>query len=269
MQREMAPFLLNMKLLYQHAVAHSQNKSKMDLLLAIHNSHYVVEQILRERAKDMPFQNALHKIGFEEIIKRVNQVQPIQYYNRLLELDRIRNNAEHLNLIPSAQDVQFYVKIVEDFLTWSFQIFFQVDYNKLRFEDSIVDTEVRDRMLKANEYINAKNYKSASEWLSSALAVFKSKLFAFFADPRLKNASIDGVSITEVLSDLALKIFFSNDVRTLSRMTNSRAQFIEKDGKTLVVWNTVFTEYQTDDEARKDYENVLNIILTYQNRFTF
>jgi hypothetical protein len=53
LQEENIPFLLNMKLIYQHGVSHSKNKSKMDLLLAIHNCHYVVEQILRERAKDI------------------------------------------------------------------------------------------------------------------------------------------------------------------------------------------------------------------------
>ena len=50
----------------------------MHSLFAIHSSHYVVEQIIRERARDMEFKDALHKIGFEEIAKRVNEKQNIR-----------------------------------------------------------------------------------------------------------------------------------------------------------------------------------------------
>jgi hypothetical protein len=75
---EMKPFLINMKLIYQHGVSHSKIKSKMHSLFAIHSSHYVVEQIIRERARDMEFKDALHKIGFEEIAKRVNEKQNIR-----------------------------------------------------------------------------------------------------------------------------------------------------------------------------------------------
>jgi hypothetical protein len=76
LQEENIPFLLNMKLIYKHGVSHSKNKTKVDLLLAIHNSHYVVEQILRERAKDITFVNALHKIGFEESLRRLTTNSP-------------------------------------------------------------------------------------------------------------------------------------------------------------------------------------------------
>jgi hypothetical protein len=63
---EIKNFLTNLKLIYEHGVSHSRNKSKMHLLFAIHNCHYAVEQILREKAKDITFSDALHKIGFKE-----------------------------------------------------------------------------------------------------------------------------------------------------------------------------------------------------------
>jgi hypothetical protein len=66
---ELQFFLTNMKLIYQHGVSHSKNKSKLNRLLSLHNSHYVVEQVLRERAKNMSFSGALHQIGFLEIKK--------------------------------------------------------------------------------------------------------------------------------------------------------------------------------------------------------
>ena len=72
-REELKGFLVNMKLIYQHGASHSKNKSNIQRLFAIHDCHYVVEQIIREQAKDMTFKNALHKIGFEDIIKKVNK----------------------------------------------------------------------------------------------------------------------------------------------------------------------------------------------------
>ena len=219
LQEENIPFLLNMKLIYKHGVSHSKNKTKVDLLLAIHNSHYVVEQILRERAKDMTFNNALHKIGFEEIIKRVNEKQPMQYYNDLLQLNKIRNEAEHSNLVPSADDVYFYVKIVEDFLNWSYLNYYQLNYDSLRFEDLITDKVIKEYMIKASEFITAKDFKSACNLMNQALAIFKSRFFEFFVDPKLWNIPVGGFPLTTVLSELTLKIFFSTEPQTLKKVT--------------------------------------------------
>ncbi|MGD0070896.1 MAG: hypothetical protein ABSB71_04985 [Candidatus Bathyarchaeia archaeon] len=268
-KQEITPFLLNMRLIYQHGVSHSKNKSRLDLFLAIHNSHYVVEQVIRERAKDMTFSDALHKIGFEEIIKKVNEKQPTQYYNRLLELNKIRNNAEHLNLIPSSDDVEFYVKIVEDFLKWSCQNYFQKDYESLKFEDLIIDKEIREHMMKASEFIDAKDYKSACEKMNTALAIFKTRFFTFFADPKLWNISVGAFPLTGILADLTLKIFFSNDIYTLKRLTALPTTYMVKDGQVIVAWNVSYAGFQTEEETRKEYDAILNIILTYQDRFTF
>lgn len=64
-------FLINMNLICQHGVSHSKNKSRIQRLFAIHECHYVVEQIIREQAKDMTFNYALYKIGFDKLLKRV------------------------------------------------------------------------------------------------------------------------------------------------------------------------------------------------------
>jgi len=75
---EVQHFLTNLKLIFQNGVLHSKNKTRLHRLLAIHNCHYVVEQMLRERAKNMIFKgSALHKLGFEKIIKKVSKTKTI------------------------------------------------------------------------------------------------------------------------------------------------------------------------------------------------
>ncbi len=73
MNQDNVIFLTNMKLIYQHGVSHSKGDSKLHRMLAIHNCHYVVEQIVREKARDLTFNKALHDIGFEEIIKETKK----------------------------------------------------------------------------------------------------------------------------------------------------------------------------------------------------
>jgi hypothetical protein len=142
-QDEIKSFLANMKLVYQHGVSHSKNKARLHRFLAIHNCHYVVEQIIRERAKDMTFKGGpLQKIGFEVIIKRVNTKKTIQGYNYLLQLNKTRNDVEHSNMIPDADAVAFYVRIVGDFLKWSYKEYFGVDFESLAFEDRIYDIPI-------------------------------------------------------------------------------------------------------------------------------
>jgi hypothetical protein len=77
-----------------------------------------------------------------------------------------------------------------------------------------------------------------------------------------------GYSLTEVLTELTLKIFFSNDIYTLKRLTDLRTLYIEKDGQLQVVWNVSYHDLQTEEETRKEYDAILDIILTYQDRFT-
>jgi hypothetical protein len=269
MSSDVKSFLMDMKSLYQQGVLASKNPSRFQMRLAIHYIHYVVEQILREKAKDIQFNNSLAKIGFEEIIKNLNKRKPIPDYNRLLDLNAMRNSAQHRRIIASKEDVDFQVKIVEGFLKWSYKNYFHQDYDSLRFEDAIADKEIRELMIKASEFITSKNFKSASEKMNVALALFKTKLFAFFADPRLRNFSIEGMPLTEILADLTLKIYLSNDPNTLNKLANTRTLYIEQNGQLSTAYNVMFTDFQTEEEARKEYDTILSIILTYQDRFAF
>lgn len=269
MSSDVKSFLMDMKSLYQQGVLASKNSSRFQRRLAIHYIHYVVEQILREKAKDIEFKNSLANIGFEEIIRKLNKGKTIPECNRLLDLNSMRNNAQHRNIVASKEDVDFQIKIVEGFLKWSYKNYFECDYDSLKFENFISDKEIRDLMIRASELITAKDLKSASEKMNVALANFKSKLFAFFAAPELWNIPIGGFRLTDVLADLTLKIFFSNDPNTLQRLIAIPTIYVPQKGQIPVVYNVRYVVFQTEEEARKEYDAILNIILTYQDRFAF
>lgn len=269
MSSDLKYFLMDMKSLYQQGVLASKNLSRFQRRLAIHYIHYVVEQILREEAKNIEFENSLANIGFEEIIKKLSKGKTIPDCTRLLDLNTMRNNAQHRNIVASKEDVDFQVKIVEGFLKWSYKNYFDCDYDSLRFEDAISDKEIRELLMKASEFIASKDFKSASGKMNIALAHFKSKLFAFFVDPQLWNVPVGGFPLTKVLADLTLKIFFSNDPYTLKRLLAIPTIYVPKNGQVPVVYNVGYVAFQTEEETRKEYDAILNIILTYQDRFAF
>ena len=82
-KKETVFFLMNLKLIMKHGMLHLKNISQLNIMLGIHNSHFAVENVLREKAKDHKFNSALSNIGFEKIIKRLNRYNKWQYgYNK-------------------------------------------------------------------------------------------------------------------------------------------------------------------------------------------
>lgn len=270
-QDEIKLFLTNMKLIYRHGVSHSKNKSKIHRLLAIHHCHYVVEQIIREHAKSMSFamtfDDALHKINFEMIIKRIHQKANIPYYDRLRELNKIRNNAEHLFLIPDAETVRFYARIVGDFLKWSYENYFEVDYESLALEDMILDAPIRRALLEAKLYIKKGELEKASERMYEGLGAFKFMSFGFLSDPRVKGVSVKGIDLSNILADLAFKIILAQDESALREIMPIRTYYETRNGKVTGVRSVYpVPKFESKEEAKEHYEEILNIILTYQDR---
>lgn len=271
-QDEIKLFLANMKLVYEHGVSHSRNKARLHRFLAIHNCHYVVEQILRERAKDMTFKGGpLQKIGFEEIIKRLNTKKTIQGYNYLLRLNKTRNDAEHSNMLPDADEVVFYVRIVRDFLIWSCREYFRVDFESLAFEDRIYDFPIRNRMVEAKSLIEKEDFLGASLKMYEALGAFKFMWFGFLTDIRFENikATSDAdYSLAEGLVDFAFKIILSEDETTLEEFSKIKTSLMKMGGKITGVGSRYLAPltFKDKEEANRHYEDILNIILTYQDR---
>jgi len=255
-----------MKLIYQHGVSHSKNKSKIQRLLAVHHCHYVVEQIIREQAKDMAFENALHKIGFEAIIKKVHRKKNIPDYNRLLDFNKIRNNAEHLNIIPDIDTVRFYAKIVGDFLTWSYREYYGVHYESLALEDTILDVPTRKVMFEAKALVEKNDLPNASKKMYEALGAFKFMSFGFLSDPRVQGISFGGIDFPNLLADLAFKIIVADDESALRKIMLIGTKFTTKNGKIVVQSVYPQPQFKDKEEAKQHYEEILNIILTYQDR---
>lgn len=265
-QEELLSFLTNMKLIYQHGVSHSKNSSKIHRLFTIHHCHYVVEQILREQAKDMSFSGALLNIGFDEIIKKVNNKNNIPDFNRLLELNKIRNGAEHLNIIPDVDTVRFYTKIVGDFLKWSYKVYHGIDYDSLALENMIFDVPIRNRMNEAKAFIEKNDLPNASKKMYEAIGAFKFMSFGFLSDPRVVGISFGGIDFPNLLADLAFKIIMTDDESALKKIMQIGTTFKVEDGilKTQSVYPV--PTFKDKDEANQHYEEILNIILTYQDR---
>ena len=114
-------------------------------------------------------------------------------------------------------------------------------------------------------------YSARAEKMNVALAFFKTKLFTFFADYRLRKSAIDGIPLTDILADLTLKIFLSNDPLTLTKLSRTRTLYMElnQEGQPVAAYNVTFTSFQNEEEAKEEYNSILNIILTYQDRFAF
>jgi hypothetical protein len=216
----------------------------------------------------MEFKDALHKIGFEIIAKRVNEKQNIREYEYLLQLNKIRNDAEHLNIVPDIDDVRFFVKIVGDFLRWSYKTYYEVDYDLLNLEDMIHDVPIRKVMFEAREYIEKNDLPNASKKMYEALGALKFMFFRFFADVRLETIRFaDGNSLADLLADLSFKMLISEDESTLTKFLQIRTKFKLEEGKPIMVESVYpIIPFKDREEANEHYQEILNIILSYQNR---
>ena len=271
-KEELKVFLINMKLVYEHGVSHSKNNSRLHRLLTLHNSHYVVEQVLREKAKDMKFNGALHDIGYKEIIKRVNAKYNIPDFNRLLELNSDRNGAEHFDNIPDKETINLYVRVVGDFLEWSYGAFFGIDYNAIAFEELINDIHIKRVMRESKASIDKGELLEASKKMHEALGALKFIFYMYYSDPRLEEFKFKvGDSLAGVIADLAFKIVFADDEATLQKVVQIQTSYnIDKieNGVPVVRTQSVYPiiEFKDKEEASTSYEEILNIILTYQDR---
>jgi len=227
----------------------------------------VVEQIIRDQAKNMTFKNALHKIGFEAIIKKVNNKKNIPDFSRLLDLNNIRNGAEHRNNIPDVDTVRHYIRIVGDFLKWSYKNYYEVDYESLALENMILDAPIRRVMLEAKSLIEKNDLQNASKKMYEALGAFKFMSFGFLSDPRVEGISFKGIDFPNLLADLAFKIILADDEVALKKIMSIKTEYTEvKNGKIGVKSVYPTPEFKNKEEANRDYEENLDIILTYQDR---
>lgn len=254
-------------MIVKHGMLHIKNSSRLDIMLGIHNSHFAVESILRWKARDYRFNSSLSKIGFDEIIKKVNEKQNIPNFEDLLLLNTTRNNIQHKFLYPQHDQAAYLCKIAENYLKWSYKVYFNVDYDSLKLEDMIYDGDIKRLMLESKNHIKDENLKDASLKMYKGLAKFKSVWFDYLSDWRVRGWVFkENLDMANLLADLAFKIILSEDLNTLKKMLAIQSRHIMKDGEYLTVYSSEALKFEDKEEAVDHYDTILNIILNYQDK---
>lgn len=259
-----------MKLIYQHGVICSKNNSSLMRLLALHELHYVVEQIIREKASNMSFPEHSTLIKFSEIIKKLHNKQTIPDKDRILDLNDDRNKAEHRNNIPSKETIQFYVRIVESFLKWSYRNYFNQNFDEIFLEDLIIDKPIKRVMKMSRKHIEDGDLQKASQRMYEGLGAFKFMLFRYMSDPELSQQRLESkgldVDLGDILANITFKLIFGDDFNTLKKLSEIKTKFELNPHGSFVRSEYPTPKFNSSDEAYKDHEELLNIIITYQDK---
>ena len=263
-------FLINLKLIMKHGMQHLKNYSQLNIMLGIHNAHFAVENLLREQAKDHIFDASLSGTGFEAIIKKVNKDTNIPQFEDLLRLNTARNSIQHKFIYPHFDTATELVTVAENFLRWGYKMYFEEDYDSLKLEDMIYDAKIKQVMLDSKTAINEGDFKEAAWKMTEGLAVLKFHWFGYLSDYRLRGINIArNVNLPNLLSDLALKIILAEDQYTLNKLLQIRSLWIPQDGDYVPASNYEFHEFKDKEEALAEYDDILNIILNYQDKVPF
>lgn len=262
-------FLVDMKLMFEHGRSHATKNSRLNRRIAVHHLHFVVEQVLREKAKHSRFSNSLQRIGFEDIIKKLNKTKTIPDFNRLLELNTLRNNIQHHDQICGNEEVKLYTLVTEDFLKWSYKNYFKKNFERLKTEDLINNEEIKRILISSKNKIAKKDKQEAMRLMYDALGKFKLILFNYFFESRALSLSLAGKPLTIVLFDICLKTLFCNDVNTLKKLLNIACSAKKEGNNIILEYALDFNVPDTLDKVKEEYDDILNLILTYQDNFEF
>ncbi|ODS36319.1 MAG: hypothetical protein A7316_00425 [Candidatus Altiarchaeales archaeon WOR_SM1_86-2] len=261
-------FLMDMKLMFNHGKHHASQKTRFDRRLAIHHIHYVVEQILRERASDTHPGSSTENLGFKKLINKINAKGKIRDRKRLEKLNDARNDAQHHNIVLGQEDTEFFVKIVEDFLRGSYNKYFGEDFDKLNLVSFISDYNIRYRLEQAQKFLDQNKQDKALERMYMALGNFRTKIFNFFRLRELNQIiGFGNVKLGDAIAHNDLKLLFFRDRLAIEKL--NRMQYIkieEREGETYFEWQYNFSGIY---DAKKEFDEILNIILTHQDQFQF
>ena len=264
-------FLSNIKLIFEHGTLCARNNSKLMRLLALHEIHYVIEQVLREKASAVNFHSHTKLLGFRDILLKLHKKQNIPDKDHLLDLNEDRNRAEHRNKIPSKEEIQFYVRIAEGFLRWSYKAYFKQDFDSIFLEERIIDKPIRCVMKLSRDHIKKGELKEASQRMYEGLGAFKFMMFRYLSDYRISKQMLEGkgldVDLADIMTNISFKLLFGDDFNTLKKLSEIKTNFAMVKGRgSFVRSNYPTPEFKDREEAEGDYEEVLNIILTYQDK---
>jgi hypothetical protein len=97
------------KELYTHGYVHSKNKNPSDTILSILNFDYCVETIVKAVLLDrkISLMDKHYPKSFNKLIEELKTLYPdLGYTSEVLSLHKLRNDTQHLGLIPSTEEVE-------------------------------------------------------------------------------------------------------------------------------------------------------------------
>lgn len=137
--------------------------------------------------------------------------------------------------------------------------------------EKIYDKPIKDCMLKTIEFIESNKLEKASKKIYEALGAFKFFMFGFFSDVRVtdikfKKMEID-IDFPNLLADLAFKIILGGDESALRLLMRIQSTLrATPDGHVHSISKYWFPKLKNKNDAWEHYDEVLRIILTYQDR---
>ena len=137
--------------------------------------------------------------------------------------------------------------------------------------DEIYDKPTKDCMLKAVEFIELDKFEKASMKIYEALGAFKFFLFGFFSDVRVtditfKKMGID-IDFPNLLADLAFKIILGGDEPAFGLLMKIESTLrATPEGHVHSISKYWYPKLKDINEAWEHFDEVLRIIITYQDR---
>ena len=118
----------------------------------------------------------------------------------------------------------------------------------------------------AKAFIDKNDLPNASKKMYEAIGAFKFMSFGFLSDPRVSGISFGGIDFPNLLADLAFKIIMTDDESALRKIMQIGTTFKVENGNLKTQSVFPVPTFKDKDEANQHYEEILNIILTYQDR---
>ena len=131
----------------------------------------------------------------------------------------------------------------------------------------VLDVPIRNRMIDAKTLLKKNDLVNASKKMYEGIGAFKFMSFGFLSDYRVTDVTFGKTNLSNVLADLAFKIIMADDEPSLMKIMQIKTEFqIDEQGviKTQSVYPIPL--FRDKEEANEHYEDILNIILTYQDR---
>lgn len=110
--------------------------------------------------------------GYIEAIQKAGLILP--QVAKINELNKARVNFKHYGNLPASDEGIKFQSYVEDFLTTSFQDYFNQDFEKVSLVDLVSDPNVREKLKEAESLMLESNFNEAA----ARVAIAKTMLFA-------------------------------------------------------------------------------------------